>query len=394
MELRDVVGSIRKGQVTILEEVNKISQQMSSHFPSAQAGASNQLPEQPSQNLEQSGEPASQQSLIDLDLEERETRELLDSLSSHNTIDDLSMSRASSVFSVNADPDFDWAQPLPSQQSNFAQTTPTTSAQKPFYPAPSTSVALPLYQANPAYLALPRPAPPASTPAMPFYHTNPAPSIPNPAMPNPASTPAMPFYQANPASSISYPRYVQPSPPNVHSCYANPALSTPVPPMPSYQANPVPSTIPHQYEANPAPQSATALPMSYPANVNPSAPSTSYPVSMPPPKTPPRTGRPQNRPFTPKKRLDEILSKYTLEKDAGRATNQLAELYFFGPHTMATNTVSTLDQERLKQVKSIILSRFGRKKSVADQELLWSRCRTALGQRCKNMRCELRRRQF
>ena len=222
------MGSIRKGQLTILEEVKNISQQMSSHFPLTQAGASNQLPEQPSQNLEQSGKPASQQfelsnqpstsqqSLIDLDLEERETRELLDSLSSHNTIDDLSMSRASSVVSVNADPDFDWAQPLPSQQSNFAQTTPTTSAQKPFYPAPSTSVALPLYQANPASplsnLALPRPASPAYTPAMPFYHTNPAPSIPNSAMPNPASTPAMPFYQANPASSISYPRYVQPSP--------------------------------------------------------------------------------------------------------------------------------------------------------------------------------------
>ena len=61
MELRDVVGSIRKGQLTILEEVKNISQQMSSHFPLTQAGASNQLPEQPSQNLEQSGEPASQQ---------------------------------------------------------------------------------------------------------------------------------------------------------------------------------------------------------------------------------------------------------------------------------------------------------------------------------------------
>ena len=103
MELRDVVGSIRKGQ-QFWRRLKIFSQQMSSHFPLTQAGASNQLPEQPSQNLEQSGEPTSQQfelsnqpstsqqSIIDLDLEERETRELLDSLSSHNTIDDLSMS--------------------------------------------------------------------------------------------------------------------------------------------------------------------------------------------------------------------------------------------------------------------------------------------------------------
>ena len=357
---------------------------MSSHFPLTQAGASNQLPEQPSQNLEQSGEPASQQfeqsnqpstsqqSIIDLDLEERETRELLDSLSSHNTIDDLSMSRASSVFSVNTDPDFDWAQPLPSQQSNFAQTTPTTSAQKPFYPAPSTSGALPLYQANSASslsnLALPRPATPASTPAMPIYHTNPAPSIPNPAMPNPASTPAMPFYQANPASSISYPRYVQPSPPNVHSSYANPALFTPVPPMPSYQANPAPSTIPHQYEANPAPQSATALPMSYPANVNPSAPSTSYPVSMPPPKTPPpppppvQAGLKTDHSLQKRGWMRSYLSTHLRKMLVEPQINWLS-FTFFGPHTMATNTVSTLDQERLKQVKSIIISRFGREKN-------------------------------
>ena len=45
----------------------------------------------------ESNQPStSQQSLIDLELEERETRELLDSLSSH---DDLSIS-ASSVFSA------------------------------------------------------------------------------------------------------------------------------------------------------------------------------------------------------------------------------------------------------------------------------------------------------
>ena len=115
---------------------------------------------------------------------------------------------------------------------------------------------------------------------------------------------------------------------------------------------------------------------------------------MPPPRTPPQLSRHKYKPFTPIKRLDEISSKYTLEKDAGRVTNQLAEMYFFGPETMAQNTVSSLDKKLIKQMKSIILSRFGRKKSLADQEELWSKCRTALGQHCKNIRSELRKRQF
>ena len=370
------MGSIRKGQVAILEELKKLSELVYSNLQGSQTGVPNPVPEKPSQNLEQSMKPTNQpstsQQSFDLDLEERETRELLDSLSSH---DDLSIS-ASSVFSANADPDLDWAQP--SHQPNLPQSSgPTTTM--PFYPAPSTSVALPFFQANPASSifnpAMLNPGPPASTPAMHFYHTNPGPS--NPAMPNPASTPSMPFYNANSGPAIHNPALPASTPAMPYQTSAASSVSTQLPSMPL--ANLAPSTIPLHYVANPDPLLSTAP-----------APST----SMPPPKTPPRTGRPQNGPFTPKKRLDEILSKYTLEKDAGRATNQLAELYFLGPKTMATNTVSILDKELLKQIKGIILSRFGRKKSVVDQELLWSRCRTALGQRCKNIHSELRKRQF
>lgn len=127
-EIKDVMGSIRKGQVAILEKITKLTELVAGHI---QSSTQNQVPEQSSQNNE-SMEPTnlpfnqasttdqfnqgstsqpfsqastSQQSLIDLELDERETRELLESLSSH---DNLSVS-ALSDFSENAHPNFDWA---------------------------------------------------------------------------------------------------------------------------------------------------------------------------------------------------------------------------------------------------------------------------------------------
>ena len=74
---------------------------------------------------------------------------------------------------------------------------------------------------------------------------------------------------------------------------------------------------------------------------------------MLPPCTPPRPlQKPplQSSPFTPKKSIEEIFSN---ERDAGRATNQLAELYFFGRRVMARSTRSTLDRERMRRLKEI-----------------------------------------
>ena len=376
------MGSIRKGQVAILEELKKLSELVYSNLQGSQTGVPNPVPEKPSQNLEQSMKPTNQQSnqpstsqqSFDLDLEERETRELLDSLSSH---DDLSIS-ASSVFSANADPDLNWAQP--SHQPNLPQSSgPTTTM--PFYPAPSTSVALPFFQANPASSIFKKSCYAQSRP--PSIHSCYAllPYQPRPFQSCYAQPSIYAFYALLQCKLRSC--YPQPSPPSIHSCYALPDKRS---------LFSIHSTT---FNATGKPSSKYATPSlcGKPRSsvINSSCPVNIHATTQ---NTPPRTGRPQNGPFTPKKRLDEILSKYTLEKDAGRATNQLAELYFLGPKTMATNTVSTLDKELLKQIKGIILSRFGRKKSVVDQELLWSRCRTALGQRCKNIHSELRKRQF
>jgi hypothetical protein len=110
---------------------------------------------------------------------------------------------------------------------------------------------------------------------------------------------------------------------------------------------------------------------------------------MPPPCTPPwplQKPSLQSPPFTPNKSIENCRN----ERYAGRATNQLAKLYFFDRRVMARSTLSTLDRDRLRRTKLIIIAKFGWEKSPADREVLWSRCRTALGQRCKNIRSELR----
>lgn len=238
----------------------------------------------------------------------------------------------------------------------------------PFYPP--TSVAQPILENQSLPFNGNNPGPQTSTPATHLHYANPG--LSNPAIPNPASTPV--FYNRYSGPAFHNPAFQSSSPIIPYQTSIASSVATRLPSMPN------PNTTSHHY----------ILPNHNPPLSMTPAPST----TMLPPITPPRAGRPRTRPFTPKKRLDEILSRYTLEKDAGRATNQLAELYFFGPQTMATNTVSTLDKELLKRIRGIILSRFGRKKSAADQEVLWSRCRTALGQRCKNMRSDLRKMQF
>ena len=62
---------------------------------------------------------------------------------------------------------------------------------------------------------------------------------------------------------------------------------------------------------------------------------------------------------------------------------QLAVLYFFGEATMSLHTVSKLDTSQMKQIKAIV---FGAKQSDADREVLWTKCKTAIGQKCKMLR--------
>ena len=65
----------------------------------------------------------------------------------------------------------------------------------------------------------------------------------------------------------------------------------------------------------------------------------------------------------------------------------------FSGQVMAANTAGSLDTENMRHLEDIILAKYGRKKSTTDKESLWStcQCRTAIGQRCKNIRLALRK---
>ena len=45
----------------------------------------------------------------------------------------------------------------------------------------------------------------------------------------------------------------------------------------------------------------------------------------------------------------------------------------------------------MRHLKDILLAKYGRKMSIADKEILWNICRTAIGQRCKNIRGALKK---
>ena len=60
---------------------------------------------------------------------------------------------------------------------------------------------------------------------------------------------------------------------------------------------------------------------------------------------------------------------------------------------MAKHTTSTLDATKMRRVKEIILAKFGAKRSAADKEGIWEKCKVAIGQKCNYLRTELRKRQ-
>ncbi len=65
---------------------------------------------------------------------------------------------------------------------------------------------------------------------------------------------------------------------------------------------------------------------------------------------------------------------------------QLASQYFFGKAEMAASTASTLDTTKMDKIKAIVTAKFGPKRSAADKEAIWSRCKTVTGQKCKAFR--------
>ncbi len=54
---------------------------------------------------------------------------------------------------------------------------------------------------------------------------------------------------------------------------------------------------------------------------------------------------------------------------------------------MAENTAGTLDPRKLRRIQAIVTAKFAAKRSEEDKEdALWSRCKTALEQKCKALR--------
>ena len=50
---------------------------------------------------------------------------------------------------------------------------------------------------------------------------------------------------------------------------------------------------------------------------------------------------------------------------------------------MASNTYTSLEKAKTEKIKAFVLAKFGTKRTPADKELLWSKCKVAIGQKCK-----------
>ena len=65
------------------------------------------------------------------------------------------------------------------------------------------------------------------------------------------------------------------------------------------------------------------------------------------------------------------MKRYSKERDAGRVAVHLAQFYFFGESVMARTTAAHLDPAKMGQIKSLVLGKFGARRSLADKEDLW-----------------------
>ena len=70
--------------------------------------------------------------------------------------------------------------------------------------------------------------------------------------------------------------------------------------------------------------------------------------------------------------------------------HSLAQDYFFGKEEMAQHTAGKLNSSRMQRIRSIMLSKFGGRRSLADKEVLWARCKVAIGHKCKQLRSNRR----
>ena len=68
---------------------------------------------------------------------------------------------------------------------------------------------------------------------------------------------------------------------------------------------------------------------------------------------------------------------------AGKAAVNLAEHYFFGRGTLAAGS---LEKGKMRRIKEIVLAKYGAKSSAVDQDLLWDKCKKAIGQKCNHLR--------
>ena len=90
--------------------------------------------------------------------------------------------------------------------------------------------------------------------------------------------------------------------------------------------------------------------------------------------------------FSPMKTVEAILAKHRGENNAGKAACNLAEYYFFGKRTLLASTAGSLDVVKMRRIREIIMAKYGSRRCIQDQEVLWDRCKKAIGQKCNHLR--------
>ena len=53
---------------------------------------------------------------------------------------------------------------------------------------------------------------------------------------------------------------------------------------------------------------------------------------------------------------------------------------------MSRHTAGTLNRQKMNRIKAIVTAKFMARRSEADKEVLWDRCKTSIGQKCKTLR--------
>ena len=96
--------------------------------------------------------------------------------------------------------------------------------------------------------------------------------------------------------------------------------------------------------------------------------------------------------FSPMKTVEEILAKHSGESNAGKAACNLAEYYFFGRRTLIVSTAGSLDSVKTRRIREIILAKYGSRRCAQDQELLWDKCKKAIGQKYNHLRINVHKR--